>query len=105
MKYGHLDWRAKPVLASDLYGALHRHIGKYWEGEELDPVDGTPHLGNALCCLAIWIDSKCAGTLIDDRNYNGKGALAAFNELTHLMPLIEEKYADKNPKHYTIADN
>jgi hypothetical protein len=67
--------------------------------------DGTPHLGNMLCCAAIWIDAKCAGTLIDDRNYNGPGAIKAFADLAHLIPEFEAKYADKNPKHYTIADS
>ena len=103
-KYGHLDWRNKKILASDLFGALQRHVNKYWEGEETDPDDGTPHLGNALCCLAIWIDAKCCGTLIDDRNYNGNGVVAAFKEFTHLMVQIEEQYKDRKPKSYTISD-
>jgi hypothetical protein len=104
-KYGSLNWRATPVLASVYYGALLRHAGRWWEGEDLDPDDGTPHLGNALACLAILIDAHVSGTLIDDRQFNGAGVIASLSSFNHLAPTLEAKYAEKNPKHYTIQDN
>ncbi len=103
-KYGGLNWRATPVLASVYYGALLRHAGRWWEGESIDPDDGTPHLGNALACLAILIDAHICGTLIDDRAFNGVKVVDSLNSFNHLAPEIEAKYADKKPKHYTIAD-
>jgi hypothetical protein len=104
-KYGRTNWRATPVVASTYYSALLRHAGKWWEGEEFDSDDGTPHLGNCLACLAIVIDAKVCGTLIDDRQFNGMGVVKSFNELNYLIPDIEAKYAGRQPKHYTIADN
>lgn len=104
-KYGALNWRATPVFASVYYGALLRHAGRWWEGENLDPDDGTPHLGNALACIAILIDAYVCGTLIDDRQFNGDKVVASLNSMNHLAPELEAKYADKNPKHYTIADS
>lgn len=104
-KYGRTNWRATPVVASTYYAALLRHAGKWWEGEEFDADDGTPHLGNCLACLAIIIDAKVCGTLIDDRQYNGSNVVKTFNDLNHLIPALEEKYADKQPKHYDIRDS
>ncbi len=104
-KYGRLNWRGSPVRASIYIDALVRHANAWMEGEELDPDDGTPHLGNALACLAIIIDAKCCGTLVDDRQYNGKGFRIAMAEMTPLVTQLAEKYKDKNPKHWTIADN
>lgn len=104
-KYGRCNWRATPVLASIYYEALLRHAGKWWEGEEFDSDDGTPHLGNGLACLAILIDAKICGTLIDDRQFNGQNVIASFNNLAPVMASLVEQYADKNPRHFTIADN
>lgn len=103
-KYGRSNWRATPVHASVYFEAGLRHFYKWWEGEEFDPEDGTPHLGNVLACVAIIIDARVCGTLVDDRQFNGAGTLADFNSLNHLVPKLEAQYADKKPKHYTIAD-
>jgi hypothetical protein len=103
-KYGRSNWRATPVYASVYFEAGLRHFYKWWEGEDHDPEDGTPHLGNLLACAAILIDAKVCGTLIDDRQFNGKGVISNFNSMNHLVPKLEEQYADKKPKHYTIAD-
>lgn len=101
-KYGRSNWRATPVVASTYYDALLRHAAKWWEGEELDADDGTPHLGNCLACIAILIDAKICGTLIDDRQYNGLQVVATFNQYNHLIPTLTAKYADKAPQHYTL---
>lgn len=103
-KYGRTNWRATPVYASIYFEAGLRHFYKWWEGEEFDPEDGTHHLGNLLACAAIIIDAKVCGTLIDDRQFNGKNVVASFNDLNHLVPKLEAQYADKTPKHWTIAD-
>lgn len=36
-----------------MYGAMQRHLMAFWNGEELDPESGKPHLAHALCCLMM----------------------------------------------------
>ena len=90
--------------ASVYRAALDRHMDAWWEGEENDPVDGTPHLANALACINILIEAKEAGKLDDDRppksNYR-----AVVDRLTPLIPALAEKYKDMNPHHYRETDN
>ncbi len=48
-KYSDDNWR----LGMDykrVYAALLRHLYKWWEGEELDQVDGQHHLASVLWC-------------------------------------------------------
>lgn len=106
VKYGAWNFRAAGARASVYRSALDRHVDAWWEGEEIDPVDGTPHLANALACLNILIEAKHSGGLIDDRPPSRGTELAKIRaEFEALMPKIRERYADKNPKHYTIADS
>jgi hypothetical protein len=105
VKYGAWNWRAAGARASVYRAALERHVDAWWEGEDIDPADGTPHLANALACIGILIDAKHAGKLIDDRPPSNARELAVVRaDLESLMTKIREKYKDKNPKHYTIAD-
>jgi Domain of unknown function (DUF5664) len=105
VKYGAWNWRAAGVRSSVYIAALHRHIDAWWEGQENDPVDGTPHLANALACLGILIEAKHAGKLLDDRPPSmGDEWQRVRSELEALMPRIREVYADKNPRHWVIAD-
>lgn len=103
-KYGRSNYRAVGVRASIYYDAASRHLSKWFEGEEVDPESGVPHLGHALACLAILIDSQACGKLNDDRMVQG-GYLELLQELTPVVAAIKERHADKNPKHYTIADD
>jgi len=105
VKYGAWNYRGAGARASVYKAALDRHVDAWWEGEELDPTDGTPHLANALACIGILIDAKHAGKLVDDRPPSLHGELATVRaKFEALMPIIRERYADKAPYHYSIAD-
>jgi hypothetical protein len=105
VKYGAWNFRSAGARASVYRAALDRHVDAWWEGQDLDPADGTPHLANALACLGILIDAKHSGKLIDDRPPSLDGELAKVRaEFESLMPKIREKYKDKAPRHFTIAD-
>jgi hypothetical protein len=105
VKYGAWNYRASGIRASVYKSALERHIDAWWEGEETDPVDGTPHLANALCCLNIIIEGKHSGNMTDDRPPSRCAELAKIRaEFEALMPKIRARYEDKSPRHYTIAD-
>jgi hypothetical protein len=117
-KYGRNNYIAgEGVIASIYVDAAKRHLDAWFSGEEFNPdlvftADGEPvvglsHLGNALACIAIIVKAQAHGKLIDDRDFSGEpGAYRKFVEqVTPLVKKIQGKFADKNPKHYTIADN
>lgn len=102
LKYGNVNFRAAPVEAMTYVHALKRHVSKWTEGEECDPVTGVPHLANALSCLAIIVDAKTHGSLIDNRPLSNAGYSALIGELTQKMRHLEQLHADKNPTHYYV---
>lgn len=66
-KYGAYNWRKNSVAASVYQGAALRHLMQWYEGEDIDSESGASHLGHAMSCLAILLDAKAKGNLIDDR--------------------------------------
>ena len=65
---------------------------------------GGPNLGGVLANIAIILDARAAGTLIDDRQIQG-GYLKEREALKAIVKQIQEVHAGKTPRHYTIADN
>lgn len=103
LKYGRANWRAAGVRYSIYIDALRRHVNAVFEGEDIDPDSGIPHLSHALACLAIIIDAQAAGMLTDDRQYPG-GYRELVDELTPHVVRMKERHSDKDPHHYSIAD-
>jgi hypothetical protein len=104
VKYGAWNYRGTKVYASIYISAAMRHLDAYLSGETYDPEDGTHHLGNAMACCAILLDTAAAGTLIDDRPPR-VDIQPIYGEVKALMPQVEKRYADREkPKHWTIAD-
>lgn len=66
-KYGAYNWREAGVLASVYRSAAQRHWDSWWNGEDLDPKTGVPHLAYAIACAGIILDAKVCGKLADDR--------------------------------------
>lgn len=66
-KYGPYNWRTKKVIASIYIDACKRHLGSWFDGEELASDSKVHHLAHAIACLGIIIDAKETGNLIDDR--------------------------------------
>lgn len=104
VKYGRMNWRAAGVRASIYVDACKRHLDAWFEGEDVAPDSGVPHLANALACLAILVDAKASGKLVDDRAYAGEGYRKLVEELTPHVERLKELHKDKNPKHWTIGD-
>ncbi len=102
-KYGSHNWRVVGVRASVYLSAIGRHVDAYTNGERLDPLDGTHHLGNVMACCAILIEAEAAGMLKDDRPPS-VAMRAAYAEVEAGMAKLKALYADKSPRHYTIAD-
>jgi hypothetical protein len=103
LKYGAWNWRVAGIRASVYLSAIERHIEGIKAGEEFDPIDGTHHLGNIMACAAIMLDAKAAGKFIDDRPPSvDHRPTVAFGEA--LMAKLRAQYADRKPRHFTIAD-
>lgn len=66
-KYGRHNYRVIGVRASIYFDAAFRHLMDWWEGEDLDPDSGLPHLAKAMACLAILRDADIRDMLQDDR--------------------------------------
>lgn len=105
LKYGRSNWREAGVRYSIYADAAIRHIQAAWEGEDVDPDSELPHEAHALACLAIIVDARAAGKLHDDRAYNGSGYRRLVDELTPHVNQLKEKHAERDPQHFTIADN
>jgi hypothetical protein len=117
-KYGRNNYiEGDGVIASIYIDAAMRHLFAWFSGEEFNPdlvfaEDGEPgfglsHLGNALATIAIVVKAQAHGKLIDDRDFSGSpGAYRKLvDSLTPLVKNIQNKFIDKTPHHYTIADN
>lgn len=74
IKYGPYNWRDNAVIASIYADATGRHMLAWFDGEDIDPKSGVPHLGHASACIAILVDAFETGNLIDDRPKAGKAA-------------------------------
>lgn len=103
MKYGAWNWRVAGVRTSTYISAMLRHIDRYANGERLDPVDGTHHLGNIMACAAILLEAEYLKKLNDDRSPQADLG-DAFAEVEAIMARLKVQYADKNPHHHTILD-
>lgn len=67
IKYGRHNYRIAGVRASVYYDAALRHLMAWWEGEDVDPDSGLPHLAKAMACLCVIRDSAIRGNWVDDR--------------------------------------
>jgi len=67
IKYGGHNFRVAGVRASIYFDAAKRHLDSYWEGEDIDPDSGLPHIIKAMACLHVLRDSQLMGNHTDDR--------------------------------------
>lgn len=67
MKYGRHNYRPAAVRASVYYDATNEHLDSFWEGEDVDPDSGLPHVIKAICSLMVLADAIVTGNLVDDR--------------------------------------
>lgn len=70
-KYGPYNWRKTKVILSIYIDACLRHLLAFYDGEEVAPDSGVPHLAHAKANLGIIIDALQQGGAIDDRPPKG----------------------------------
>lgn len=101
-KYGRHNYRAAGVRASVYFDAVvGRHLFAWWEGEDIDPDSALSHIDKAIAGLMVLRDSMLEGNFVDDRPPPGNPDIPELNDRAGA---IIDRYADKAPHHYTIAD-
>lgn len=66
-KYGRHNYRQAGIRASVYFDATMRHLDSWWEGEDIDPDSGMPHVVKAICSLLVLRDAQMNGLCADDR--------------------------------------
>lgn len=101
-KYGRHNYRVVGVRASVYFDGAMRHLGPWWEGEDIDADSGMNHIDKAISDLMVLRDSMLQGNWVDDRPPSAK---EDFPQLHAEAARIVELHADKKPYHFTIADS
>lgn len=101
LKYGAGNYRVEGVLASVYVAALRRHLAKWWDGQEDDPITCVPELASVLACVAILVDSQACGKLRDDRP--PKGGVAGILASAELNMAELRKLFPNPPPRFTAA--
>lgn len=98
LKYGRHNYRSIGVRTSVYYDAALRHLTAFWEGQDIDPDSGLPHIVKAAACLVVLRDSQLMGNVVDDRppSYQDNWQ----QELNAKAALLIEKYPEPK-KAYT----
>ena len=91
-KYGPYNWRKNAVLYSVYLEAALRHIADAIDGEDEDEESGGPPEAHIAACMAIILDARVTGNLIDDRPPKG----AAKRALLEVADILKRKnyYSD-----------
>jgi hypothetical protein len=66
-KYVRDGWRLSTNDWSDVYDAGIRHVGQWWDGEELDPESGVSHLAHGICNFMFLLYYSLTGARGDNR--------------------------------------
>jgi hypothetical protein len=101
LKYGRHNYRAVGVRSSVYYDGTMRHLMAWWEGEDIDPDSELSHITKAITSLVVLRDAMLQGKCTDDRPPR---SAPFYAELNKRAAALIDKHADKNPRHYTIAD-
>lgn len=104
LKYGAYNWRAAGVRISVYIAAIRRHLIKFQNGEWADPSTGVPHLASVIAGAGIILDARACGKLIDDRPPRAPMG-EVFDELEGIFAGLRDMFADRDPRHWTIADD
>jgi hypothetical protein len=106
LKYGRFNWRIAGVRASIYLDALKRHIAKWENGQEIDPMTKVHHLDNAIACLAIMRDAMLYGKMEDDRppcpDPDAMARMIDGDEAS--VAHLKELFKAHSPHQFTIAD-
>jgi len=105
LKYGRHNYRGAGVRASVYVDAALGHIQQFVEGEDIDKDSGLSHITKAICSLFVLRDAQMNGFWTDDRPPQIKDMDALRDRLQALVVDNFERYADKDPHHYSEVED
>jgi Domain of unknown function (DUF5664) len=105
LKYGKYNWRIAGVRWSIYEAAFERHRMKLRSGEWADPKTNVPHMASMMACLAIILDAKACGKLVDDRPPRAPALSQMIDDMTSNVAHLKEVFKEHNPHQYTIEDS
>ena len=93
LKYGKMNWRKNKVKETVYIEAAMSHLYAAMDGEDMDEESGQSHYAHAMACMAILLDAKATGNLVDDREANCRGAIIkALKDADHFEhPVLKLK--------------
>lgn len=95
LKYGRHNYRAIGIRFSVYYDAAMRHIGAWWEGEDIDAASGLSHVTKAIATLVVLRDAMIQDKFVDDRP---PATLGFIEELNKKAAKLLEMYPEpKDP--------
>lgn len=96
LKYGRHNYRDAGIRYSVYYDAIQRHMSAWWEGEDIDPDSGLPHVVKAMACCCILFDAMVRENGNDDRPPKSPdGWMNGMNE--HAKNLLERYPNPREP--------
>jgi hypothetical protein len=101
-KYGRHNYRVSGVRASVYFDAAMRHLLRYYEGEDIDPDSGLPHITKAMASLAVLRDAEINETVVDDRPPRSNSEW--FSNLQTIVDGLFEKYPDSVEAHTHVPN-
>lgn len=87
-KYSQRNWE-QGMAWSRPYAALLRHMFAWWQGEDLDPDSGRPHLWHALCCVSFLTAYERRGIGSDNRP--GTTAVSNEQDLSYVSSCVSSR--------------
>lgn len=100
LKYGQYNWRIAGVKTSTYNRALRRHLSKWWNGQDRDPLTRVRELASVMACCAIMIDAELCGKLTDDRPPRADME-RVLKEAGEVAAHLKQLFKDHSPPQYT----
>ena len=70
-KYGRFNWREAGITSSVYFNATLRHLLSWWQGVDIDPDSGLPHITKAIASLMVLRDAQRCGMVVNDDRHGG----------------------------------
>lgn len=104
LKYGQYNWRVAGVRVSTYVRAMRRHLSKFWNGADHDPVTLVHELASVGACAAIMLDAIAVGKLTDDRPPRADMDRALAQAAT-VAAHLKQLFKDYHPPQYTEREH